>query len=371
MDPDQRLLVESTGDFLRGWCTPARLRGRDATGPEERSKYWRDGAELGWTAMLAPPSAGGGSVSGNGVVDLMLLVHQFGKHAAPGALGPTNVVIAGLNTSDDPTRFGGVIEDLVAGRATATWGPSGAGETSRVTAMSQGDSVILSGDLGVLEVDAATGHVLVCAREGATDLQILVPLNSPGAHVTELHSLDLTRCFVRVELREIVASRNLVVSQGAVARRSEAWLRDLACLIQLAEFVGAMQWAFETTMSWCADRYSFGRSLSSYQEIKHRLADMKMWLDASYAITREAAEAVAEDTENRSALVSAGKFYIGTYAPELMHDSVQMHGGIGLTAEHDLHVYIRRVSANVPMLGHPRVHAARLGDMAIAAGAQA
>ena len=89
------------------------------------------------------------------------------------------------------------------------------------------------------------------------------------------------------------------------------WLTDLAVTIQLAEMCGAMHWAFDTTVEWAFNRYSFGRPLASYQEIKHRFADMKMCLEASFAITAQAAEAVDRETPDRTELVSAGKFYVG------------------------------------------------------------
>ncbi len=73
------------------------------------------------------------------------------------------------------------------------------------------------------------------------------------------------------------------------------WLTDLAVTVQVAEMCGAMRWAFDTTLEWAFNRYSFGRPLASYQEIKHRFADMKMWLEASHAITATASDAVDRD----------------------------------------------------------------------------
>ena len=126
---------------------------------------------------------------------------------------------------------------------------------------------------------------------------------------------------------------------------------------------GAMRWAFDTTLEWALTRYSFGRPLASYQEIKHRFADMKLWLEASLAISAQAADAVDRDAANRSELVSAAKFYVGRYGVELMQDCVQMHGGIGVTFDHDLHLFLRRVVTNTPLFGTPGEHAARLTDI--------
>jgi alkylation response protein AidB-like acyl-CoA dehydrogenase len=130
-----------------------------------------------------------------------------------------------------------------------------------------------------------------------------------------------------------------------------------------AEAVGAMQCAFDMTVKWAFDRYSFGRPLASYQALKHRFAHMATWLQASHAISDEAARAVSEESPEAPALVSAAKAYIGEYGAELLQECVQLHGGIGVTFEHDLHLYLRRVTLARTLLGTPDVHRRRLADL--------
>ena len=141
------------------------------------------------------------------------------------------------------------------------------------------------------------------------------------------------------------------------------WLLDLAVVMQLGEMVGAMQWAFDTTLDWAFNRYTFGRPLASYQEIKHRFADMKMWLEASFAISASAAQALANDARNRGALVSAGKSYVGRNGAEMIQDCIQLHGGIGLTFDHDIHLYLRRHTTDIPLYGSPAQHAVRISRL--------
>ena len=118
----------------------------------------------------------------------------------------------------------------------------------------------------------------------------------------------------------------------------------LAGVILTAESVGAMDSAFEMTLAWAFDRYTFGRPLASYQALKHRFADMKSWLEASHAMSDAAAAAVAARADNAADLVSAAKAYIGENGVELAQECVQLHGGIGVTYEHDLHFFLRRVT---------------------------
>jgi alkylation response protein AidB-like acyl-CoA dehydrogenase len=131
-----------------------------------------------------------------------------------------------------------------------------------------------------------------------------------------------------------------------------------------AEAVGAMQAAFDMTVEWAFDRYSFGRPLASYQELKHRFADMKTWLEAGHAISDAAIQAVASRATDALELVSAAKAFIGEFGGELIQDCVQIHGGIGVTFDHDIHLYLRRHTLNRALYGTASEHRQRLADLA-------
>jgi len=156
-----------------------------------------------------------------------------------------------------------------------------------------------------------------------------------------------------------VPNEALVGEVGGAAEQVEHQLQ-LALVILNAESVGAMQTAFDMTVEWAFDRYSFGRPLASYQELKHRFADMKTWLEASHAISDAAAEAVASGAPDAGQLVSVAKAYIGDYGSELMQDCVQIHGGIGVTYEHDLHLFLRRHTLDRALFGTPAEHRERI-----------
>ena len=128
-----------------------------------------------------------------------------------------------------------------------------------------------------------------------------------------------------------------------------------------------MQTAFDMTVEWAFDRYSFGRPLASYQALKHRFADMFMWLQSSHATSDAACAAVAAGDPDAAELVSAAKAYIGEYGAELVQDCTQMHGGIGVTFEHDLHLFLRRLTVEPSTgrhAGGPPPADCRLGDAA-------
>ena len=138
---------------------------------------------------------------------------------------------------------------------------------------------------------------------------------------------------------------------------------QVAAALQCAETVGAVQRVFEFTVQWAFDRYSFGRPLASYQALKHRFADSKTWLEACLATAGAAAHATSQRAADADALASVAKSYVGQRATDIIQDCVQLHGGIGVTWEHDIHLYLRRATVNRVMFGTPGEHRRRLAGI--------
>ncbi|MGD9796931.1 MAG: acyl-CoA dehydrogenase family protein [Acidimicrobiia bacterium] len=365
LSPDQELFQETTRKFL-GSASPVtavRALRHDARGFDAGS--WRQGAELGWTSLLVPEEEGGGSVSGRGLVDLTLVAHEFGRHAAPGPLLPANVVAAALGRSGSAGQRADALPGLLAGETVAAWAHAEPAPNARLGAVSlearrDGGDYVLTGVKAPVEAANAAQLLLVSALEGGRLTQLLVPTDTAGLRVEPMAGLDLSRRFARVTFdRARVPADAVLGAPGEADEDVERQLRD-GLAIQLAETAGAMDTAFEMTVEWAFNRYSFGRPLASYQELKHRFADMKVWLEASHAVAGRAARAVQEDADDAGEWVSVAKSYIGQYGPELAHDCVQLHGGIGVTYDHDLHLFLRRITVNRQLLGTPHEHRDRL-----------
>jgi alkylation response protein AidB-like acyl-CoA dehydrogenase len=178
-----------------------------------------------------------------------------------------------------------------------------------------------------------------------------------------MQGVDLSRRFSLVKFEGVRVPLSAAVGAlGGADAAVELQLQQAIVLLS-AEAVGAMQASFDMTVEWAFDRYSFGRSLASYQALKHRFAHMATWLQASHAICDEAARAVTEGRPDAAELVSAAKAYIGRYGAELIQDCVQLHGGIGVTFEHDLHLYLRRLTLVRNLLGTPDAHLRRLAEL--------
>jgi alkylation response protein AidB-like acyl-CoA dehydrogenase len=364
---DQSFFRDTTLRFLSEQVPVGEVRRlRDEPGGFDR-EYWRRGAELGWTSLLVDEAHGGGRISDHGLVDLTLVADAFGRRAAPGPLIPANVVAGALSELGGGV-WADVLGDLLSGASVATWALS---ERSPTSAMGEpalqvrvdGSEVVLNGEKRPVESADEADHLLVTGRTGHGVTQVLVPRNAAGVSVAAMRTVDLTRRFSVVTFDEVRLPLDAVLGEVGQADAQVERQLQTALVLASAESVGAMQSGFDLTVEWAFDRYSLGRPLASYQALKHRFADMLSWLEASHAISDEAAQAVAAGSPDAPDLASAAKAYIGVHGTELLQDCVQLHGGIGVTFEHDLHLYLRRHTLNRALYGTPAQHRQRLTDL--------
>jgi alkylation response protein AidB-like acyl-CoA dehydrogenase len=318
--------------------------------------------------MLVTAEAGGDSISGAGLLDMAIVAEEMGRLVSPGPLVVTNVVAAALSEADNYAKHSAVVEALMSGEAVATWAVYEPGHgwdpaAAELTAAPDGDGYVLSGTKDRVESGDQADYLLTTVRtpEGLT--QFLVPAGTSGVTVTPLSSLDLVRRFARVDFAGVRVPADAVVGTVGGAAASVERQSQLAVVLQCAELCGAVERVLEFTIQWAFDRYSFGRPLASYQALKHRFADMKLWLEASHGTTEAAARAVQNRDPDAAELVSVAKSYVGQRATDIIQDCVQMHGGIGVTWEHDIHLYLRRASVDRVTWGTPAEHRRRLADI--------
>jgi alkylation response protein AidB-like acyl-CoA dehydrogenase len=366
---EQEFFVDTTEKYLSVRTPVSELRALRDDPVGFHRDYWLQGAELGWTSLLVSEENGGGSISKSPLGDLALLAFVFGRHAAPGPLVSSNVVAGALSSGGTSAQRTDVLPGLLSGEALGSWcygEPSphdGLGDVT-VSATLSGDTVSISGVKRPVEGGGNADVFLVTATtSGAAGLtQVLVNADTPGVTVKPMKGVDLTRRFATVGFDGVEVPASALVGEAGMADRAVDRQLRVAVALELAEMTGAMDKALEMTIEWAFDRYSFGRPLASYQELKHRFADMKLWLEASHAISDAAVRAVEDDAPNAWDLLSAGKAYVGHYGVELVQDCVQLHGGIGVTFDHDLHLYLRRVVLGSALYGTVAEHRRRLTD---------
>jgi alkylation response protein AidB-like acyl-CoA dehydrogenase len=364
-NPEQVLFASTAGEFLQREGSLTHVRDLHAAGETFQPQWWRRAAELGWTSLLVPEDLGGGSVSGDGVADLALVAELIGRSVAPGPLHPVSTVLAGLVDADDAERHSAVIESLVAGELVASWavyepGRRWAPTESTVTATPTESGWCLDGVKDRVEAGTESGIVLLVAVADGVPRQFLVTTDAAGVRVEAQNSLDLVKRYARITFDGVEVAQDAAVGTAEQTPALIARQAQIAQVLQCAEVVGILDSVFAFTVQWAFDRHSFGRPLASYQALKHRYADMKIWLEACRATTRAAVAAVSARSDDADRLVSVAKSYVGEHAPDMLQHCVQLHGGIGVTWEHDLHLFLRRATLNRAMLGTPEEHDLRV-----------
>lgn len=365
---DQNFLRDTTRKFLESEVPLTAVRALAEGNPAGFDRgWWKRGAELGWTSMLVPEDLGGGSLGG-GLLDLIIIAEEFGRLASPGPLVPTNVVAAAVAGCGTDTQKGAMLSDLVEGNLIAAWAlfePGGAWrvEDLKLVAEARGDDFVLRGVKAPVEAGGQADQFLVTARTEQGPTQFLVPANASGLHCTPMASLDLVRRFAELRFDDVVVPRSAMLGELAGAESQVERQLQIALMLQCAETVGAVDRLFETTLEYMFDRYSFGRPLASYQALKHRFADMKMWLEAIHATTDAATRAVEMQDDGAAVLVSVAKSYVGDHGVKIMQECIQMHGGMGVTYEHDAHLYLRRATQNRVLYGTPSDHRERIASL--------
>lgn len=367
VDSPEKILFTSTSQaFLSKEASLRHVRELHAAGMSWDLAWWRRAAELGWTGLLVPEELGGGSVSGDGVADLAAVAELLGKTVAPGPLFPVSTVLAGLVDCAERESHAALIDSLVSGQTVASWAVSEPRRgwaplqpTVSATAVDSGDrNFRIQGVKDRVEAGSQSAVLLVVARCADQVRQFLVPTDAPGVRVTPVQSVDLVKQYARVEFDGAVASATVgsaAETEGLIERQSQ-----IAQVLQCAESVGILQTVFDFTVQWALDRHSFGRPLASYQALKHGFADMKLWLEACRATTAAAVADVAARGPEAGLSASIAKSYVGEVGGEIVQRCVQMHGGIGVTWEHDLHLYLRRITLYRSMFGTPEEHNVRV-----------
>jgi len=367
LSEDQELFQETTRSFLDAEMPLTQVRELAHEPAGFGRDWWRRGAELGWTSAFIPEDLGGGSVSEQPLPDLVIVAEEMGRGVAPGPLLPVNVVAAAVAHSGTAEQKNQLLPPLATGEAIASWAfaePGGKWEPAGVAlaAQASSDGFLLHGEKAYVEAALESDVFLVTARGSQGLLQFLVDRDTPGLTVKAVESLDLVRRFGHLQFDSVKMERSTVLGQSSTTKEDVERQLQIALALQCAEMVGAIDRVFEFTVEWAFDRYSFGRQLASYQALKHRFADMKMWLEACHATATAAAHAIHAQSGDAAELASVAKAYIGERAPEIIQDCVQMHGGIGVSWEHDLHLYLRRVTLDRALFGTPSDHLERVAS---------
>ena len=364
LSDDQQIFRDTVRRFIEGETPIATVRQLHETDDGFDRGWWTRAADLGWSSLLASEAAGGGSLSGRPVADAAMVAEEIGRFASPGPFLPVNVVASALS-ADRGEDHADALSSLVTGASVAAWafgepGSQWKPERFTTTADVDGEEIVLRGTKAYVEAATAADYLLVTGRTGDRVTQALVPRGTPGLTVEPARSLDLTKRFGLVHLEEVRLPLSATVGDVGGADGPVERQFDLAVVLQCAETVGGLDRVLEFTLEYMGDRYAFGRPISSYQALKHRIADLVLMLESAKGCVDAAIVSLDQESDGAALDASVAKAYVGSVAMHIVQECMQFHGGISVTWEHDIHLYLRRATVNRAVLGTPEEHRERI-----------
>ena len=369
LNDDQRMLQDMIRRFIEDRSPIGALRRMVDGGTEYDRNTWREGAELGWLAMFVPEANGGMAEASQGVIDAAIVAEELGRTVYAGPYLPASVTAFAVAQAGSEAQRHALLPGLMAGDVIAAWCFAGPGvnagiEPGSIRATASGNGFILDGAAAFVQDGQIADQLLVTAASGDGLSQYLLPANMPGITISPLEALDLGRRLSDITFEQVQVTGDALLGEaGDAAELVERQLR-VALVLQCAETVGVVDRALEFTLDWVKQRVAFGRPIGSFQGLKHRLADHATQLEGARAATAHAASAVQNEAPDAAIAVSIAKSQCGRFGTEIIRDCLQMHGGIGMTWEHDIHFYLRRAVSNEALWGAPPVHHERLCRLA-------
>jgi len=368
---EQELLRSTARKFFENECGSDTVRRLMGTPEGISPDLWTKLAEQGWLGLVYPEAYDG---MGLGLVDLVVLMEEMGRAVVPGPyfsavlLGGLAILEAGGEAQKKEW-----LPKIAAGdrRVALAWmepsaqlGPAGV----TLSAVEKGGRYTLSGTKLFVH-DAHTADALVVAARtrpgaGADGVSLfLLPKGTKGLEVTLLPTMDQTRKLCEVSLSDVSVGADALLGAAGAGWAPLARVLDRATVALCAEMCGGAQKVLDMTVEYAKIRQAFGRPIGSYQGVKHRAADMLVDVENSKSITYYAAWALDEDAAEAPLAVSMAKAYVSDAYRRVAAAGIQLHGGIGFTWEHDLHLYFKRAKGSEFTFGDATHHRERVAQL--------
>jgi alkylation response protein AidB-like acyl-CoA dehydrogenase len=332
---DQEAFREAARELLAGRSDRNVVRSVVDAGGGYDAELWKAMVDQGWTGLTVPEAAGG---LGFGAVEAAVLLEQVGAHLAPAPFLSQLVALDLLVRSGEAGEPW--IEPLVAGssiaavawRAVVAEGDLLSGRTEPVVFGPSADLLIVRSEDGVHLVEAG---VFSCAAEPAMD------------RTREVGWIDLQ------------ATPSVRLGGADLAER----FLDIGALAHSAEMLGGAAAALDLAVEYAKEREQFGRPIGSFQAVKHRCADMLVDVEGMRSSVYYAAWTLGADDPDASIAASTAKVWCSDASKRVMASALQVHGGIGFTWEHDIHLFLKRAQLDQVSFGDAVLHRSRLAGL--------
>jgi alkylation response protein AidB-like acyl-CoA dehydrogenase len=369
---EQELLRDTARKFLDSECPTQFVRRMMDTDAAVTDEFWQQLAENGWLGIAYSEAEGG---SGLGLVDLVVLMEEIGRAVMPGPY-PATVLLGGaaIAMAGSPEQRREWLPRIAAGAIKATlaltepnarWDAAGITATAREA---RGGFTLTGAKMFV--PDAQLADVLVVAarsRDGSTMEDgvslFLVPKDTAGLAIRRLPSVDETRKLCEVTLDNVVVPGSALLGELHQGWAPLQQVVDRAAVALSAEMCGAAQRVLDMTVDYAKLRVAFGKPIGIYQGVKHKCADMLVEIENAKSLTYYAAWAVDEGEADAPLAVSMAKAAASDAGRKVCAAGIQLHGGIGMTWEHDLQLYLKRAKADEVMFGDATWHRERIARL--------
>jgi alkylation response protein AidB-like acyl-CoA dehydrogenase len=363
----QKLLKDSARDLLARQCKPRRVRELMETETANDDKLWREIADQGWTGLIIPEEHGG---LGLGLLEMAVVSEEMGRACLPGPFLSTLFSAALITRAGSPKQKANYLEAIAAGEMKATVAQleeNASWDIGAINFSAERDNgnFRLSGRK-LFVPDAAVADFVICVARNGEGYELLpVSRGAEGLGMKAMPSMDATRKIYEVTFNDVNVADTEVFGADGDARGAFSQAIQVATVALCAEMVGGMQWILDTTIEYAKTRQQFGRAIGSFQAIQHQCADMLLMTESARSAVYYAAWALTEGDPAASSAVSIAKAYCSDAYREVGNRGVQIHGGIGFTWEHDLHLYYKRSKASEVMFGDAAFHRERIARMIV------
>ena len=351
---EQEMLRKSARDFLAAESPMTYVRRMMEDDRGFTDAQWKQMAELGWMGLILPEQYGG---AGGDFVDMVVVLEEMGRVVMPGPFFST-VLLGALavlegGSEQQKARY---LKAIAAGELKATVAslePNGRWEAEGIGATATADSggFLLNGTK-LFVADAHVADLVVVAvrseqskgEEGISLFAVDVP--KEGVTITPLKTMDQTRKLCEVKLEKVrVGPEALIGARGGgfpILKR----VTDRAKVALCAEMCGGAERVLEMSVEYAKVRVQFDRPIGSFQAIQHKCANMLLLVESAKSATYYAAWAVANDVPEAPLAAAMAKSYTSDAYRVVAGEGIQIHGGIGFTWEHDMHIYFKRAKGS-------------------------
>jgi alkylation response protein AidB-like acyl-CoA dehydrogenase len=345
-------LADSVRRFVAQRSPLSKLRELMSSGQPYDAGVWKQlSAELGLTGLIVPAEYGGAEA---GYSALSVALVELGAGLVPSPLLAGTLAAGALLTLGNRSAQARLLPGIASGELIATL----AMPSSPDAVCASGDGGTLTGELGPVLNAAQAQVLLVPATEGGRTVLFAVDADTAHLTVTPLTGIDHSRSVAQVKLD---GARGLPLSGDA--GRALDFAADLANLALASEQLGAMGACLAMTAGYAKIRVAFGQPIGAFQGVKHRLANVRTAWELAHAALRDAARAADERPADFPAAAAVARVMVSAPYLEAATATIQLHGGIGYTWEHDAHLYYKNAISQQALFDSPEGQLHRLRAM--------